>query len=215
MRFEERELLIVAKTRMYANVCVGSICMRTGESFRLLDISGNHQPTDSKFNIGEVWKVTLNVDKSDNVNPHTEDARLSKYHTSELIKEDVNVVEVARKFNLIKQYPNITSIFMGTINDKVKGTLYVEEQKGASLFISTEFVQLNEELNVKSMEDGKIYYEPDRGLFRAPQAKFVGFQNPVKKLEEGTVLRFSLTRLYTPDETKIKPSYWVQLSGWF
>ena len=53
------EVLIVSKTHMTNAVCVGGLVLADNRYVRLLNPGNYNQPTDTDFEVGEVWDLTF------------------------------------------------------------------------------------------------------------------------------------------------------------
>lgn len=69
-------VLIVAKTRMANGACVSGLVLETNKGIRLLSPNGSNQPTDTGFDIGQIWD--LDFQYTPGKPPHIEDVRVYK-----------------------------------------------------------------------------------------------------------------------------------------
>ncbi len=54
-------VLIVAKTYMKNAFCVGAYDMENKRNIRLLSASGENQPRDTRFNVGQLWNLKYEI----------------------------------------------------------------------------------------------------------------------------------------------------------
>jgi hypothetical protein len=67
-------VLIVSKTHMNENACIGGLT-EDNRSVRLLTENGGNHPQDTNINIGDIWEMTLQ--KQPNAKPpHVEDEKI-------------------------------------------------------------------------------------------------------------------------------------------
>ena len=108
-------------------------------------------------------------------------------------------------------------LFTGLTQRTSTGVLYVAERTGVPAF-STMFWQPDKELTRDEQGMRLRYRYP--GTAGAPSSSctltFVGFQEPVKVIPAGTLLRVSLAHWWRPiDRPNDEPRCYVQLSGWY
>lgn len=203
-------VLIVSKTRMRGgHVCVGGLDLDRDRNVRLLDASGENQPTNTEFQIGEIWEIRYRP-LSPCQPPHVEDVLVSRSKM------------VAVQDNLADFIANRCSVVSGPLRNTFDGCL---ERTGArSAFISRNgsvpghsvcFWRTDVSL-FRDDYDGKIRYQFQEG-HEWRHVTFVGFQNAKPKIHRGTLVRLSLARWWKrPDEAAEEPEKcFLQLSGYY
>jgi hypothetical protein len=197
-------VLIVAKTRMYETVCVGAITTE-GISRRLLTAEGENQPFDTPYQVGDVWEIEYELPDTMILEaPHIEDIFVTD-HTHE--KSNVPMVSTLAK--IIKPWHgDVTQLFGGFLQFNKKGTAYIERVTGIP-DRSTWFWKLDQPL---IYEDEYYYYQNKAIKFKV---KYVGFNNPLSRLEANTLLRVSVARWHRFFDSDDPERCYMQLSGWY
>ena len=93
------------------------------------------------------------------------------------------------------------------------GALYISNQNGVPPY-STTFWRPNKPLSSNRAYDKvRYHYSTENGFYALT---FVGIQEAVETISEGTLLRVSLARWWCPEETPdVEERCYMQLSGWF
>lgn len=199
-------VLIVAKTHMSHDFCVGAYDMDNHKNIRLLTSLGHNQPTDTKFEIGQIWDIDYNQ-RTDITRPHTEDVLVAKSTFLENIDNISNY--------LVKTVPiwagDPSSLFNGMINFPI-GRAGFLELKNSSLAQSVGFWIPDKKLELTILEDEKHYLYFGDQIYSFP---FVGAMDKVETIPKGTLLRVSLARWWSPKTNQIPKRCYCQLSGWF
>jgi hypothetical protein len=198
------EVLIVSKTHMKTAVCVGGLVLNTNENIRLLNPGGRNQPSDTKFNVGDVWDIEFAA-RTQIDYPHVEDViiRASTYRRNRKY-----IATLIRQRNLIDWDGSIDSIFDGHLSWTTSGSGYADPNC-EGLACSVGFWVSDQDL-VKRDFYGVRYRYPMNNANRS--VKFVGNQEPLDTIPAGTILRVSLSRSF---ETNGVNGCWLQLSGWY
>lgn len=218
------DVIIVSKTQMKNNVCVGGI-LANGKHVRLLKANGYYQDPDTKFNIGDVYTINF-IEKSNPRPPHVEDILV----TSQQFKFSFESVQLmtqylTNKLNIDIWQGRIDLLFDGKLQWTDKNSGYISEQGGVS-DRSTGFWILDQDL-VRNDYGEKVRYDyqlplkqPDSiddlwNFIISTQTKhisFVGFQEPIAIIPAGTLVRVSLARWWTHENEE---KCFLQLSGWY
>lgn len=204
-------ILIVGKTKMGSQLCLGGIILENRRAVRLLPSRGLGHPPDKPIFLGDVWDMELSeVPASEITLPHTEDVRtirgrrLRRYVGSELLDilhECVNA-QTIHPTELFNSYIWLTKSARG----------YVEPAQGLPQY-STGFWRFRKPLLRVSGDDAtRFWYFDDDGSMLL-DVKYVGLEeNLPDLLEPGTLLRFSLAHPFADDRHR---RCYLQLSGWF
>lgn len=209
-------VVIVGKTRMKGGVCVGGVIEETGESVRLIPEGELCNPTDTEFDVGEVWDLAIRP-RANRVPPHVEDHDLTGRRI--LVDDVENLDQWIREHCTIWQGSRDTP-FGGLLKFRENGTAFIEAN-GALPACSTGFWRL----------PGRMLYDPftksngeevpyfhSLGENRV-KMKYVG-TIPVSQLprvlQPGTLVRLSLAHAWSnaPREED-RDKLFLQLSGWF
>ncbi len=201
------KVLVVCKTQMDNELCVGGLTLDNYELIRLLTSTGGNQPEDTKFDVGDVWDCKLEP-KRFMKKPHTEDIMVTpKQYLGEMpdAKEFlINALDLKRSRK--------RTLFDGFVEYTNAGSGYICERLGVPGFAHA-FWRPKYGLR-KRMEKGKIYYVYLGPSSRKFRLKYVGLETPVERLRPGSVLHLSLARWWN------QPRVWelrcyLMLSGWF
>ncbi len=213
-------VLIVAKTKMRNNTCIGALDLKEGESLRLLDEEGKNWPLNVDFDVGDVWEIKIK--RPEKVTPpHIEDVIVTK---KEFLYKCSNAKETIQK--LITPWKGgVEALFNGLLKFTTNRSAYISlreplPDRSTWFWIPDKDLEMKETLEEYSGDDmwmivrkmRKIrYYYPSIPPFRVA---FVGFQTPIKIIPKGTLIRVSLSRPSSKNEF-LKDKCFLQISGWF
>lgn len=201
------KVLIVAKTRRGGGACVGGIT-EEGRSVRLIALdAATNERAGLEYQVGEIWEVEA-APEPNIIPPHVENIRVL---TARRLKR-LRYIEPALRQHMPPLKGGPDQLFDGLVQPSPSGALYIAERTGlpkrsTMLWIPERPLQLD--------CDGKrIRYRcaPEDG---GRTLTFVGFQEPLKIIPAGTLLRVSLAHWWRPkDKPDEEPRCYVQLSGW-
>ena len=205
------KVLIVGKTKMGSQLCLGGILLGSGRSVRLLPSSGLGHSPDKPIYLCEVWNLELReVPASEITAPHTEDIRtirgrrLRRYSGAELLKVLHDCVSV--------ETVHPTELFDCRIRFSKSKRGYVSPKDGVPQF-STGFWRFLLPLLKVSTDDATRFWAFDDDGTMLLDVKYVGLEKEAPDvLEPGTILRFSLAHPFADDPHR---RCYLQLSGWF
>ena len=204
-------VLIVSKTRMVSDACVGAISLEDQRSLRLLTHDGGHQPHNTQFDIGEVWDIEGRFPHQDHIEPP---------HTEDFFVECMNYVRnhpdltghLQRNVRIVQGGP--AALYDGALRVTQRGRAYISSS-GPIPGYSTGFWQADHPLTL-GYENNKAYYTyPNRlGIRSIP---YVGFVDPIEIIQTNSIVRVSLARWWRPDDADntLEPRCYLQLSGWY
>ena len=185
------KVLIVGKTKMGSQLCLGGILLDSGRTVRLLPSRGLGHPPDKPIYLGEVWNMELReVPASEITVPHTEDIRtirgrrLRRYSGAELLEVlyDCVCIETVHPAELFDSRIRFSNSARGFVSPKDGLPQY-----------STGFWRFRLPLLKVSADDVTRYWAFDEDGTMLLDVKYVGLENEAPDLlEPGTVLRFSL-----------------------
>jgi hypothetical protein len=202
-----KNVLIVARTRMFgARVCVGALSA-TGENLRLMNRHClSDAGPDSPYKIGEWWKVTCEPCGPLHP-PHTEDVAVTE---ASRIGEQTDLASYLMSTTKPWRGP-IEVLFDGNIRFTGSGAGYISRDAmppGATGFWIPDSPL---KLDVDSREKPGYYTGQLRHL------SYVGLQEEVGVIQVGQLVRISLARWWKPRDAD--PSFedrcYAQLSGWY
>ena len=199
------KVLIVSRTQMKNGVCVGGINIDTCELIRLHNDRGGNLSCDAPYQIGEIWSMVVENPWNPRPEPHTEDRSV----TPKSLVENIGISGVVEYINnnidgLNVAVGDLTKVFDGSL--QVSGNkCYVGEENVPGF--STQFWIADSPLYHRVCFDKDFYYY--KGLL----IRFVGFQQIVDVIPQGTVIRLSLANWW--DNGCGEERCYLQLSGWY
>lgn len=205
------QVLIVGKTNMGGQLCLGGILLGSRRSIRLLPSRGIGHKPDKPIHLGEVWDMELRqVPDAEISAPHTEDVRtirgrrLRRYSDAELLETLHDCVRA----------PTVhpTELFDSHIRFSKGARGYVSPEDGLPSY-STGFWRFRLPLLKVAADDETRYWAFDDKGRMLLDVKYVGLENERPDvLAPGTMLRFSLAHPFADDP---RNRCYLQLSGWF
>ncbi|MCY4466190.1 MAG: hypothetical protein OXE46_11710 [Chloroflexi bacterium] len=199
------QVLVVCKTRMKQGLCLGGFTLPGKQKIRLLTADGQNQPTNTPFQVGEIWECLLDPVR-DAQKPHTEDMRVLRQRRLRQMS-DVKTCLLAE----LKQAPRrLGEAFNGTLRLTERGSAYVSESGDLPDF-AHDFWQPT--MGLRLQRDGKrAYYVFEKAAPRPFRLRYVGVDNCPKRIPPGSLLHLSLARPWQPKPTVEKRCY-LQLSA--
>lgn len=201
-------VLILARTQMNNNhVCVGGYALNSERYVRLLTEYADNQPTESLYQVGEVYKITYQG-RQNIVLPHSEDVCVLDSHLrSRLARQQL--------LGLISEICVHDDIH---IRDLFDGKLCWEHgsgflmQTGQITQYSVMIARLNHDLFLYDSHGSvKFRYIDNGSIF---SVKYVGVGNiNSRKIPMGRYLRFSLARWWDNNGCYPTKRAYLQLSG--
>lgn len=204
------EILIVSKTHMSNAACVGGLSLLDNRYVRLLNPGNYNQPTDTDFNIGDIWDISF-VNRANIHPPHIEDIIVTN---KSYLRKVENITSILTERNLIDWRGHINNLFGGLLHWTNSGTGYIP-LGGEMPSKSVGFWLVDKEL-VRVVFDSKTRFRyPNSNNYR--NISYVGYQDTLSTIPAGTILRVSLSRLFPPENSEITTprGYYLQLSGWY
>jgi hypothetical protein len=209
-------VVIVGKTRMKGGVCVGGLIEETGEAIRLIPKGASCNPTDTHFDVGEVWELDIEP-RVQTTPPHAEDHDILRPGT--LVDEIEDLGRWLRD-NAEPWQGDRSAPFDGTLEFRENGKAYVPQQ-GRLPDCSTGFWILPNKMVYDPFVKGSGEEDPYYRLVNTNpvKVKYVGLlpaaQLP-RVLPAGTLVRLSLAHAWsTAPREEDRDKYFLQLSGWF
>ncbi len=211
-------VIIVAKTHLGKLACIGALRLDTHQGMRLLQPDGANQPSDTEFEIGQVWQVTC-VPQQDIRPPHVEDT-LVLY--KELVDSEPDLASYLRRnIHPWEGPPNCT--FEKLIRPTYEGSGYINEIMGVPT-VSTGFWVPDHSLVLCEEAAGRLYYEylyppkPVRTTSKSyivHRLKYVGYAPATNCIPAHTLVRVSLARWWRQEDADLEERCYLQLSGWY
>ena len=211
------QVLIVAKTKMGAGVCLGGLVLNTRRSVRLLSSSPDRYslPNNTPFNLGDIWDLRL-MEVAKKQAPHTEDIIIRERY------KYIRTMPMSELKDFLAKQTDPSFVHPEALFDRLirftwnkKG--FVSPAGGLPPY-STGFWRFKGTFLLSHNKDRKPYYGYTRdsihdvSLNISLDVPYVGLQEPLETISPGALLRFSLTRGFRNDPQK---RCYLQLSGWF
>lgn len=201
-------VVVVAKTRMGQNICVGAVDADSGELLRLIPRDGAeyHSWQDFKASVGELINVSGTMAKSPEP-PHVEDYLVSRWEPTG--KAVMNLrAWILSKCAVWKG--DRSKLFNGRLRFTSRGKGHVD--RGSPLpSNSVGFWEIPSSLSL-------LPGEKKRFAMTIPlpvSAPFVGLESPMPTIPKGSIVRLSLSRWWAPDDGGMPEACWLQVSGYY
>jgi len=200
-----RRVLIVSRTRMGHDVCVGGITVDGHENVRLLPRSGAHShPASVPYRIGQLWDLDLNTP-----------ARIERPHVEDMLVENARpageVDDIAawlgRNADVIAG--DSSALFEGLLHASHAGSVYIGEY--AVPHSSVGFWRPHRDLR---LDEAGLRYRTTFGS-RDVAIKYVGEAAASPTIPADALVRVSLARWFAPGGPGGWEGCWLQVSGWY
>ena len=198
--------VVVAKTRMGQNVCVGAVNADTGELLRLIPRDGvaYHSWQDFRPAIGDLINITGAAATSVEA-PHVEDYIVDNWSPTGKRAGDL-AGWIRSRCTIWKG--DRTCLFDGRLKFTSWGKGHVD--RGDPLpSQSVGFWLLPETLNLEP-GDKKRYTLAGAMSVSAP---YVGLSDAPQQIAKGSIVRVSLSRWWAPEDGDMPQACWLQVSG--
>lgn len=202
------KVLVVSKTKMKNHVCVGGI-LENGTSVRLLSGPSLNQPIETNISVGDYYIINYENGNKFKL-PHSEDVLVNDHYYQNSCVDMYDELQLLLSSGKVKaQKCFLRDIFDSNITWGFGGSGFLGS-KGSIPNYSTCFWLSNETL-YKINVNGNCYYQSSDKKIKI---KHVGYQCETDEINIGSIVRFSLARWWSKDNTEDKRCY-LQLSGWF
>lgn len=202
-------VLILSKTHMNGQVCVGGILTKNGKYVRVLDKDGHNQPEDTSLNVGQIWEIDFS-NKLACTPPHVEDVLIQGSQLQGNLDAGIKLSEYLLKTLKVKVWRGAPDkLFDGLIKWTSSGSGYIDKSSIPSNSVG--FWISDKELSRHDYNGVRYNYHSMLGW---RNIKFVGFQTPVQHISAGILMRVSLARWWRKDAQSEECCY-LQLSGWY
>lgn len=212
------DVIIVSKTHMSNAACVGGLATN-GRFVRLLDENGYNQPTNTDFEVRQVWSIEFN-ERPNLTEPHVEDILITTKTLRGTLKDELSMLQMVEKYNATIWRGSPDNLFDGLLNWTNNGSGYINEEGGipqhsVGFWISNQ--PLRRHILRGTRDDGSEYESirynyPNINGWR--NLAFVGYDEAIKVIPAGTLIRVSLARWWDRNgQTEDRCS--LQLSGWY
>ena len=200
------EVLILSKTKYGSTqYCIGGINIKNNEFIRLLQPNGYYQPLDTPLNIGDLWDI--NYTKSPHIHePHNEDVFINNF---KFIEKIYNLESYIKTLNIPIWKDSITNIFDGKLLWTYGGKGYLSANVKNYPVHSVGFWISDKDL----IFNGKDYIY--RNTSEEKQVVYKGNLEPISIIPKGKLIRMSLAKWWSPQDSNIEARCYLQLSGWY
>lgn len=203
------EILITSKTHKGNAACVGGLILNNNRLVRLLNLGNWDQYADTDLDIGDVWDIQF-LDRQDTEPPHIEDIIIQ----NRTYQRDIGDFSAFIKNSGVTIYNGPpTQIFGGRLEWTGNGSGYIGNrdnlpENSVGFWISDQDLTLD--------EDDKHYKYPTANAFEVPKRfPYVGFEPNIEFIPSGTLMRISLARWWSPEDSNMPERCYLQLSGWY
>lgn len=198
-------VVIVAKTKLGAGVCVGAIDS-TLNSLRLYESNGTFPPANTPYGIGQLWDMDLEAKPNQRL-PHLEDVVVTR-------RAQLASIPNLRSYLLERIEPwtgGVADLFEGKLGFTHQGRGYIEAPNLPSR--STWFWTPDRELRANAASASRTYYRYNN----SHDLTYVGVATPIDVIPTGTLVRVSLARWWKPPnaDDSFPERCYLQLSGWY
>lgn len=201
------KVLIVAKTHMVGQFCVGGLAQDTNQNVRLMRPDGTNQLVSAGYDVGQVWDIDF-----------TPSGTVDPPHVEDVVVHQATLLGTVRdpKQKLLSRveiwHGGPMHIFGGKLFRTDNGSYYVCRDGGIP-GQSVGFWQPGEPLFGYQNEKGRTRY---RLKSHQMQLSYVGTAEPIEVIPPDALLRVSLARWWRPsDNPDAEERCYLQLSGWF
>lgn len=203
------KVVVVAKTRMGQNICVGAVTKENYRFLRLIPKTGveyhSWQPPQFRYGIGDILEIK-GWPAEDIESPHVED-----YIVSDIGKTNSSVGNLSAwiKKHCVVWEEGPEFLFDNCLQTTTNGKMYIEEGRRIP----------NQSVGFWKLPFDLEYHENDETYQAQIQnfsIKYVGTKTPTsKKIKKGEIARVSLARWWTPPDEDYPLRCYMQLSGWY
>ncbi len=203
------QVIITSKTHMSNATCVGALAV-DGRFLRLLNDKGYNQPTDTDFEIKQVWDIEF-LKRINMKTPHVEDVLVHSKQFKGYIKDEITMLQIVEHFKVPIWRGNPDGLFDNCLLWTNNGSGYISRD-GQIPKHSVGFWISDQNLTKRIVFEKVRYSYPNINGWRS--LPYVGFENAIDIIPAGTLIRVSLARWWDRGgETEERCS--LQLSGWY
>ncbi|GIQ57951.1 hypothetical protein Flavo103_10870 [Flavobacterium collinsii] len=196
------EVLIVSKTKLGENFCMGGIELKTNKYIRLLDQYGRYQPLNTPFRVGQVWD--MDYVESPGKPPHIEDVKVSRYLYVTSVDANQYII------NNCKIWQGDLTVLYDSKLKWENGSGYLNDPNNLP-DNSVGFWQSDKDL---VLEYGYYVYNYNTIFKRNKRVRYKGVDEPISVIKANTLIRVSLAKWWMKDQNTESRCY-LQLSGWY
>jgi hypothetical protein len=180
------DVIIVAKTQMSNAACVGAIAPN-GKYLRLLDESAHNQPTDTEFEVRQVWDIEF--EKRYNLTPpHVEDVLVVSKRLKGNLTDEITMLQIVEQYGFTIWRGTPDTLFDGHLQWTNSGSGYISEESDIPEH-SVGFWIPDVNMTKITYDDKHRYnYQSNNSHISIP---YKGFECPIDIIPFGTLIRVS------------------------
>lgn len=198
-------VLIVSRTKMRNNVCVGGIDIDKRKFVRLHTEHGANLPEDAPYKIGEVWEMILENPWNPRKAPHKEDMMVIEEKRLGVFPQHVLSDKIEQTgVQIVKG--SIEQTFDKCLKFTTNGKGFINEENVPSNSVSL-WITDSDIIPIENY--GKTFFR-----YKNIMIPYVGFQT-AERISAGTLVRLSLANWWVPDDGDCEARCYLQLSGWY
>jgi len=198
------EVLILSKTHIGANACVGGIVLENLQPIRLHNDINSYQPGNTEFEIGQIWNIEFN-NRPDTA-PHVEDVIIL---SKKIISENNNIKNIILDRCIVWR-GGPESLFNGMIKWTGNGSGYINDAdippNSVGFWINDKDLRF---------ENSYYSYPPLTRFHTGKRLSYVGFTEAIGVIPAGSLIRVSLAKWWKPKDIAMENRCYLQLSGWY
>jgi hypothetical protein len=196
-------------------VCVGGVDVDYCRSVRLLTANGGHETSvDCPYEIWDIWDIDYYLSQR-RPNPHTEDANVTR--REKIDRVDVPNMSINRFAGWLERAR--IPLFRGSLFSVFDGKLKLTDMD--KLYISKDDVPaystcfwINDKRLLGYESRGRWQYRYNNMSNRYGYTiSYVGEDEPLDTIEEGSLIRLSLAHWWKPEDSDDEERCYLQLSG--
>ncbi len=197
------EVLVVARTKMGRNVCIGGLRLDMNANVRLMTSEGGYQPSTSAFEVGGVYEITLGPITGFEP-PHVENVGVVS--AAFLRKEHAVGRLLGARVGIARGDPE--ALFEGKLAYTSTGRPYIgrgDLPKGSVAFWRPS--------RALTLEGKRYVYARGRG--DRVEFTYAGVAAPTEEIPLKSIVRVSLATWWPLEDPYELQRCYTQISGWF
>lgn len=198
--------VVIAKTKMGENICVGAADLESGSAMRLIPADGAefHSWREFRPSIGSIIELTGSPSRKTEP-PHTEDILVVSWNDTNTRIDDIS--NWIRK-NCNVWHGNRSSLFDGVMQ-------FTQLGKGQILRNRLPSSSVGFWVTPRDL----VYYpETNRYAYAGAlpvNARYVGLEEASENIPANSLVRVSLARWWKPEGSDMPEACWLQISGYY
>lgn len=205
------KILILSRTKINSTYdCIGGISLNSFKNLRLVNPGNKPILNTDPYDIGEIWDIKYSPSQYI-IPPHIEDVIVEECEltNNRILFNELNNF-LLEELGVPVWYGTINNVFDSKLNWTNGGMGYIEKENLPNQSVGFWIPTI------------PLYYITQKGIWyyyndddRMRYIKYVGYQEPIKKIQKNTVVRVSLTRWLNLSSNKTTSRCYLQISGWY